>query len=194
MAKSATEEMSQQAAAGQGAGHGSRRKPKYYPQGGGIEASTKAYKPLIAEIRNDTFNTGQNKFTTQFTQSRKNVANYLQRTSAAEGYLVTETVRTVKRQIIELPPAVDPNAPDVNNQNIIRVEKVKSVAKRQQKLEEALKKGYATVYNQCSQEVRDKLENTVDWDKTQKEQFLGGLIQKIKRIYMGFKDHKQEVF
>ena len=103
MAKSATEEMSQQAAAGQGAGHGSRRKPKYYPQGGGIEASTKAYKPLIAEIRNDTFNTGQNKFTTQFTQSRKNVANYLQCTSAVEGYLVAEMVRTSKNKSSHFP-------------------------------------------------------------------------------------------
>jgi hypothetical protein len=78
------------------------------------------------------------------------MANYLQCTSAAEGYLVAETVLTGKKQIIELPPAVDPNAPDVNNQNIIRAKEVKLVAKRQQKLEEALKKGYATVYNQCS--------------------------------------------
>jgi hypothetical protein len=38
--------------------------------------------------------------------------------------------------------------------------------------------------------VHDRLENTVDWDKTQKEQFLGGLIQKIERICIGFKDYK----
>ncbi len=109
-----------------------------------------AYNSLNVEIANDIFSTGQNKFATQFTQSHKNKANYLQCTSAAEGYLVAKTVHTVKRQIIELPPAVDPNAPDVNNQNIIRAKEVKLVAKRQQKLEEALKKGYATVYNQCS--------------------------------------------
>jgi hypothetical protein len=95
----------------------------------------KAYKSSITEIMNNTFNTGQNKFAAQFTQSCKNVANYLQRTFTAEGYLVAETVRTGKKPIIELPPAVDPNAPDVDNLNIIRVEEVKSVAKRQQKLE-----------------------------------------------------------
>jgi hypothetical protein len=122
--------MSQQAAAGQGAGSGGRRKPKHYPRGGGIEASAKAYKSSITEIANDTFNTGQNKFAAQFTQSCKNVANYLQHTSTAEGYLVAERVRTGKKQIIELPPAVDPNAPEVDNLNIIRVEEVKSVAKR----------------------------------------------------------------
>jgi hypothetical protein len=89
---------------------------------------------------------------------------------------------------------MDPNALDVDNHNIIRAEEVKLVGKRQQKLEEALKKRFAMVYNQCSQEVHAKLENTVDWDKTQKEQSLDNLIQMIKRICVGFNDHKQEVF
>jgi hypothetical protein len=186
--------MSQQAAASRGTGRGGRKKPKYYPRGGGIEALVKAYKSSIVEIANDTFNMGQNKFAAQFTQSHKNKANYLQRMSTAEGYLVAETVCTSKKQIIELPPAMDPNAPDIDDLNIIRAEEVKSVAKRQQKLEEALKKGFATVYNQCSQEVHDKLENTINWDKTQKEQSHNDLIQKIKRICVGFNDHKQEVF
>ncbi len=39
-------------------------------------------------------------------------------------------VHTGKKQIIKLPLAVDPNAPDVDNQNIIREEKVKLVTKR----------------------------------------------------------------
>jgi hypothetical protein len=149
---------------------------------------------LVVEITHDTFNMGQNKFTAQFTQSHKNVANYLQCRSAAEGYLVAEMVCTGKKQIIKLPPAVYPNAADVDDQGIIRAEEVKLVAKRRQKLEELLKKGYATVYDQCSQEVHDKLENTVDWDKTQNEQLLHKLIQNIERICMGFDNHKQEVF
>ena len=122
------------------------------------------------------------------------MSNYLQRTSAYEGYLVAKTVRTVKKQIIELLPALDESAADAADQKIIRAEEVKMVAKRRLKLGEALKKGYATVYDQCSQEVRDKLESTDDWDKTQKEQSLEELIRKIKRICVGFDDHKQEVF
>jgi hypothetical protein len=89
---------------------------------------------------------------------------------------------------------MDPNTLDIDILNIIRAEEVKLVAKRQQKLEEALKKGYATVYNQCSQEVHDKLENTVNWEMTQNKQLLDELIQKIERICVGFDDHKQEVF
>ncbi len=67
---------------------------------------------------------------------------------------------------------MDPNAPDKANLEIIQAEEVKLVAKRQQKLEEALKKGFATVYNQCSQEVQDKLESSDKWETMQRQQSL----------------------
>ncbi len=155
---------------------------------------TKSFKSAISEIAQDTFNTGQNKFAVQFTQSCKNVANYLQRTSASEGYLVAEPVRSGREQMIALPDAVDPNAPDAANLTIIRAKEVKTIAKRRLKLQDSLKKGYATVYDQCSQEVRDKLKAMDNWERTQRNQSLHELIQKIERICVGFKDHKQEVF
>jgi hypothetical protein len=62
------------------------------------------------------------------------------------------------------------------------------------KLQDSLKKGYATVYDQCSQEVHDKLEATDNWDKMQRDQSLHELIQKIEGICVGFDNHKQEVF
>jgi len=58
----------------------------------------------------------------QFTQSRKNVVIYLQRTLAAEEYLEAETVRTGKKQTINLPPPIDRKAPDADDQKIIRGE------------------------------------------------------------------------
>ena len=180
--------MSQQVAAGRGAGlvgrGGGGRKPRYFPRARG--EATKGFKSAISEIAQDTFNTGQNKFAVQFTQSRKNVANYLQRTSASEGYLVAETVRTGREQTIPLPAAVDASAPDAADLKIIRDEEVKTIAKRRLKLQDSPKKGL--------QEVRDKLEATDDWDKTQRDQSLHELIQKIERICIGFDDHKQEVF
>ena len=98
--------MSQQAAAGRGApaGRGGGRGARNFRFNSRAGDATKAYKSAISEIAMDTFNTGQNKFAAQFTQSRKNVANYLQRTSANEGYLVAETVRTGREQTIDLPP------------------------------------------------------------------------------------------
>jgi hypothetical protein len=50
------------------------------------------------------------------------------------------------------------------------------------------------VYDHCSLEVRDKLEASNDWERTQREQSLHNLINKIERICVGFDDHKQEVF
>jgi hypothetical protein len=52
----------------------------------------KPHKSAISEITNNTFNTDNNKFMAQFMESQKNIANYLQRSSAAKGYLVAETV------------------------------------------------------------------------------------------------------
>jgi hypothetical protein len=50
--------------------------------------------------------------------------------------------------------------PDTDDLNIIRNEEIKSVAKRQQKLGESLMKGFTMVYEPCSREVKEKLENT----------------------------------
>jgi hypothetical protein len=83
---------------------------------------------------------------------------------------------------------------NIDNQRIIRAEEVKMVAKRRLKLEDALKKGYAMVYNQCSQEVKDKLEVTNNCECIQQDQSLHELIQKVEQICIGFDNHKQEVF
>jgi hypothetical protein len=187
--------ISQQVAARQGARQGGRRKPRYFLQKGEIDqSSSKAYKSPILEIAEHTFNTGENKFTLQFTLLQKIVVNHLQWTLATEGYLVAETVRTGKQQIIALPPRVDPNAADKADLEIIQGENIKAVGKRRQKLEESLKKGYAVVYNQCSQEVHNKLKSVDNWDRIQQEQSLHELFTKIKKICVGFEDHKQAEF
>jgi hypothetical protein len=138
--------MSQQAAAGQGAGAAGRSatagrggKPRFQFRSDS-NGTMKAFKSTIAEITNDTFNMGQNKFMAQFTQSQKNVANYLQRTSD-EGYLVAQTVRTSKKQIMELLAAVNPNSPMAVDDELIRQELVKAVGKRRMKLSKSLMKG-----------------------------------------------------
>ncbi len=84
--------------------------------------------------------------------------------------------------------------PDKDDLNIIRNKEIKSMAKRQQKLGESLMKGFAMVYEQCSREVKEKLENTENWEAIQREQCLHSLIQKIEHIFVGFDNHKQDVF
>ena len=103
-------------------------------------------------------------------------------------------MRTGKQQTIDLPPPINGNDPNTEDLTIIRAEEVKSVAKRRLKLEELLKKGCATVYSQCAEEVRDKLISSNNWERIQKAQSLHKLITKIEKICVGFDDHKQEVF
>ena len=146
--------MSQQAAAGRGAGRGGGgRGLRYNPRKGRADHASKAYKPAISEIAEHTFNTGCNKYAAQFTRSRKEIANYVRRTSTDEGYFVAETIRTGQEQTMPLPPPVDQNAADKADLEIIRAEDIKTTAKRRQRLNEALKRRYATLYGQCSQEV-----------------------------------------
>ncbi len=68
------------------------------------------------------------------------------------------------------------------------------ITKCKAKLDSVLKKGYATIWDQCSQEVHNKLEATNDWDWIQREQSLHNLISMIERICVRFDNHKQEIF
>jgi hypothetical protein len=154
----------------------------------------KGFRSSITEIATDTFNTGQNKFVVQFTQLKKNVANYIQQMAADEGYLIAKTVRTGKEQMIMLPPPINQSAADIEDQKIIQEKAIRAIAKQKAKLDSTLKKGYVTVWDQCSQEVRDKLETSNNWDCIQKKQLLHNLITKIDQICVGFYDHKQEIF
>ena len=50
------------------------------------------------------------------------------------------------------------------------------------------------MYDQCSEQVKTKLEATTGWETIQNNQELHELISKIERICVGFDDHKQEVY
>ena len=95
---------------------------------------------------------------------------------------------------IDLPPPVPSNDPDADDLTIVRVEVLRAVDKRRITLNQDPKKGFSTVYEQCPQEVRGKLESSDGWETVQTNQSLNKLILKIERIYVGFDDHKQEVY
>jgi hypothetical protein len=86
---------------------------------------------------------------------------------------------TGKAQIIKLPATMDVNSPTAANDGIIQTKLVKAVGKSQMKLSKSPMKAYATVYGQCSQEVKDKLKGTDDWGQIQRMQLLLYLVQKI---------------
>ncbi len=105
---------------------------------------------------------------------------------------MAETIQAWKKQTIDL---IDKSAPDAADQKIIQGEEVKRTAKRRLKLEESPKKGCTTIlYDQCSQDIKDKLEAINNWEMMQRDQSLHELITKIERICLGFDNHKKEVF
>ena len=103
-------------------------------------------------------------------------------------------VKDILSPAIELPAPIDATALDVADQKIIQDKVIRAIAKQKAKLDSALKKGYTTVWDQCSKKVHDKLEARDDWDCIQREQLLHDLITKIERICVGFDDHQQEIF
>ena len=106
---------------------------------------SKAFKSPTVDITSDTFNTGQIKFAAQFTQSRKNIATYIQRSVGKESYLVAQTIRTRVLQNIDLPPPIPANDLDADDLAIVRVEVGRAVAKRFITLNQDFKKGFTTV-------------------------------------------------
>ena len=108
-----------------------------------------------------------------------------------ESFLIAQVIRTGTAQTIEMPPAADVNDPDAV---IVRTEQVRAIAKRRAKLDASTKRGFAILYDQCSEQVKMKLESSTGWENTQANQLLHELITKIERICVGFDDHKQEVY
>ena len=67
----------------------------------------KLFTSTVVGIKGDTFNTGHSKFASQFKTSRRNVANFVQRTLHDEGHLVARTIKTGKEQPITMPADLD---------------------------------------------------------------------------------------
>jgi hypothetical protein len=62
-----------------------------------------------------------------------------------------------------MPNPVDTNSITAADKELIRQELVKAIGKRQMKLSRLLMKAYATVYRQCSDNIKEKLEASSDW-------------------------------
>ena len=91
---------------------------------------------------------------------KKNIASYIQRSVGKKAYLVAQTIRTGVLQTIDLSLPVPANNPDSDDLIIVKEEVVRVVTKRRITLNQDLKKGFATLYDQFSQEMRDKLESS----------------------------------
>jgi len=67
------------------------------------------------------------------------------------------------------------------------------IGKRRANLDGEIKTDYATIYDQCSQDVKDKFEVSEGWTETQAIQSIQELVRIIEQICVGFDDYKEEV-
>jgi len=71
---------------------------------------------------------------------------------------------------------------------------VQYISKREAKLDEALKRGFAVVYDQCSEAVKSRLETTEKWTTIECDQSLHELINAIQKICVGHYDTNQDMY
>ena len=161
--------------------------------GRNFSSGPRAHKSKIAEIENDTFNMGSTKFVAQFQKSKEATAYYVQRAiGGEEGYYAAEEIRTGNESEVPLPAALAANASD--DDKIIRQEAVKGVGKMRQKVKGARKTAFSIVYDQCSQQIKDKLQSEQGWEAVERGQTTHELIGRIERVATGFEEHKQETY
>ena len=112
-----------------------------------------------------------------------------QKIGGEEGYLAALEIRTREESTVDLPDALDANASQ--DEITIRNVEVQGVGKLRSKLKGARKSAFSILYDQCSQEVKDKLRSGQGWDVVECEQTTYNLITRIRKIVTGFEEHKQ---
>ena len=69
-----------------------------------------------------------------------------------------------------------------------------AIGKRVVKLQGDVKKGFAIVYDQCSEAVKSRLETTENWETIEDDQSLHLLIKAIQKICVGHDDTNQDMY
>ena len=150
--------MSDKDGAAGGCDGGGRGRGWFQPKKSTVINTPRAYVSPVAGIEHDTFNTGHSKFASQFKTSRRNVANFVQRSLLNEGYLVGRNNTSLsQRQFRKLPM----NHHQQRNwllgdQTMLRDAKMAVIGKRIVKLDNDTKKGFTIVYDQCSKAVKSR--------------------------------------
>ena len=133
------------------------------------------------------------KFVAQFNKSREGTAYYVQRQiGGKEGHLAAQEIRTGTELTVALPPALATSA--TADDIALRAVEVQGVGKLRMKLRGAQKSVFSILYDQCSEEVKNKLQAEQGWDDVERDQSTHLLITRIRRICTGFEEHKQGTY
>jgi hypothetical protein len=151
------------------------RKKKFYGRFAKGAASRSTYKSKVQGLVNNTFDVGASNNPAKFSKLLKNIKNYIQKTYKDLDDMVN-TIQQMKRVILNYPKkpkktdaaCCDANGdpdPDMFEMAIFSwKEDYKSMKSKMDRYKSNKSNAWALIYDQCSAELKNKLEGTQGYD------------------------------
>jgi hypothetical protein len=157
----------------------------------GATAGRSTYKSKVQGLENDTFDVGASSDPAKFSKSLKNIENYIQKTYKDPDDMV-KTIQKMKRVSLSYPEkpkktdadcldtSGDPD-PDAFDMAVFAwKEDYKSMKSRMDKYKGNESNAWALIYDQCSPELKNKLEGTVGYDGAKSTNDVAKLLSIIR--------------
>ncbi|KAL3810038.1 hypothetical protein ACHAXA_000207 [Cyclostephanos tholiformis] len=173
-----------------GRGRNSRRPPR------SSGPTKKEYTTKVVGLEADTFDVGNAKYAAKFQKSLDAIAIYIQREYKG-GPDVAKAIKEMAAPIIVppsyptpkgTPPVIDPG------ELYIWQQKVQATEKRQNLLDENIKRAYALVLGQCSPELVNKLKASNKYAMADADQDVVKLLLIVRGYCCRFDDHQQSTW
>ena len=157
----------------------------------GATASRSTYKSKVQGLKNDTFDVGASSDPAKFSKSLKNIENYIQKTYKDPDDMV-KTIQKMKKVSLSFPERPkktdkdccynngDPD-PDAFDMAVFAwKEDYKSMKLRMDKYKGNESNAWALIYDQCSPELKNKLEGTEGYDGAKSTNDVAKLLTMIR--------------
>ena len=166
----------------------------------------KGHTSSTEEIKFDVFETGKPEHAALYEKSKKAVIAYIRRKGDSESELIASALEDMVIPTIPLPPRApmikDPDqlgqVPPVMIQDpdevLLRSSEMKYIPQRRQNLSKGLKQNYAIIWDQCSLQMRSKLEQINDYNVMDTAKDPVRLLTEMKNIVCGRESHQQPIY
>ena len=165
--------MSRPVEAGRGGGGRGGRSPN---KTNNYVKKIKGHISSTEEIKSDVFETGKPEHAAQYEKSKKAVIAYIRQKGVSESELIASALEDMVIPTIPLPPRapmiedldqlgqVPPVVIQDPDEVLLRSSEMKYIQQRRQNLLKGLKQNYAIIWDQCSLQMRSKLEQLDDYN------------------------------
>lgn len=175
-----------------GVADGKKKKPHYNGRfARGTTTGRSTYKSKVQGLENDTFDVGASSDPAKFSKSLKNIENYIQKTYKDPDDMV-KTIQQLKKVSLSFPArpkktdneCCDENGdpdPDAFEMAVFAwKEDYKSMKLRMDKYKGNESNAWALIYDQCSPELKNKLEGTENYDAAKSTNDVAKLLTMIR--------------